>query len=72
MGEGEFLMYLDPGTRQNRYRHYHIWEGNRIVEFRIQFEALIDGEWHPIVRYDTAQGQPHRHLIQANGSETKE
>jgi len=72
MGEREFLIYLDPGERQNRYRHHHVWEGNQILEFRIQFEALIDGEWHPIVRYDTAHGQPHRDLIHADGSETKE
>lgn len=44
MGERELLIYLDPARRRNRYRHYHAWEGNQVVEFRIQFEALIDGE----------------------------
>ena len=72
MGEREFLIYLDPDKRQNRYRHYHVWEGNQIVEFRIQFEAWVDGEWYPIVRYDTAHEQPHRDLIHVDGSETKE
>ena len=72
MGEREFLIYLDPGERRNRYRHHHAWEGNQIVEFRIQFEAWIDGTWHPIVRYDTAHERPHRDLIHADGSETKE
>lgn len=72
MGEREFLIYLDPEKRQNRYRHYHSWEGNTVVEFRIQFEALIDGEWVVIVRYDTAHGHPHRDLMRSDGSETKE
>ena len=72
MGEREFIIYLDPKTRRNRYRHYHVWEGNEIVEFRIQYEALIDGEWCPIVRYDTAHNTPHRDVIHSNGTETKE
>ena len=72
MSERDFLIYLDPGVRQNRYRHHHVWEGNQIVEFRIQFEALIRGKWYPIVRYDNAHGNPHRDLIHPDGSETKD
>ena len=72
MGEREFLIYLDPDKRQNRYRHSHSWEGNKVVEFRIQFEALISGEWYVIVRYDTAHGRPHRDIMDPDGTETKE
>ncbi len=72
MGEREFLIYLDPDKRQNRYRHYHSWEGQKVVEFRIQYEALMNGEWIVIVRYDSAHGRPHRDLIHSDGSETKE
>jgi hypothetical protein len=72
MGEREFLIYLDPTTRRNRYRHYHAWEENQIVEFRVQYEALIDEEWVPVVRYDTAHGRPHRDVLHPDGSETKE
>lgn len=72
MGEREFLIYLDPARRRNRYRHYHTWEGNQVVGFRIQFEALIDGEWVAIVRYDTAHKRPHRDVMHPDGSETKE
>lgn len=39
MGNREFLVYLDPEKRQNRYRHYHAWEGKRIMAFCIQYEA---------------------------------
>ena len=58
MGEREFMIYLDPEERLNRYRHYHVWQQNSIVEFRIQYEALIEEEWRPIVRYDSAHGSP--------------
>jgi len=72
MGEREFLIYLDPDQRHNRYRHYHVWEGNKVAEFRIQYEALIAGEWIVIVRYDTAHGRPHRDVMQPDGTEIKE
>jgi hypothetical protein len=72
MGEREFVIYLDPATRQNRYRHYHAWEGKQILEFRIQYEALIDGEWFAVVRYDTAHGHPHRDILHPGKAETKE
>ena len=43
MGEREFLIYLDPETRLCRYRHYHVWQGTQIVEFRIQLEITVAG-----------------------------
>ncbi|MCQ3935818.1 MAG: hypothetical protein DPW18_02105 [Chloroflexi bacterium] len=72
MGEREFLIYLDPETRLCRYRHYHVWQGSRIVEFRIQLEIMIAGIWYPVVRYDTAHGKPHRDILHPNGRQTKE
>ena len=72
MGGREFLIYLDPEERQNRYRHSHSWEANEVVGFRIQFEALIDDGWIVIVRYDMAHDRPHRDIMHPDGSETKE
>lgn len=72
MGEREFMIYLDPEKRLNRYRHYHVWQQGNIVEFRIQYEALIEGKWRPIVRYDSAHGSSHKDTLHPNGSETKE
>jgi hypothetical protein len=71
MGEREFLIYLDPETRLCRYRHYHVWEGKEIIEFRIQLEILVAGEWHAVVRYDTAHGRPHCDILHPNGRQTK-
>ena len=72
MGQREFLIYLAPPTRKNRYRHYHAWEGKQIIEFRIQYEAFIENQWFSIVRYDTAHGRPHRDILRPSGRETKE
>ena len=71
MSEKEFLIYLDEG-QENRYRYWHRWVQGEIVEFRIQYEAFIAGRWHPIVRYDSAHGQPHRDVLHPSGPEMKE
>jgi hypothetical protein len=70
VGEREFIIYLDE-AQENRYRHWHVWERGEIVEFRIQYEALIAGQWQPIVRYDSAHGEPHRDTLHADGTQTK-
>ena len=67
----EFIAYLDE-SNENRYRHQHVRERGRIVEFRIQYEALIAGLWHPVVRYDSAHDQPHRDILHPDGTQTKE
>ncbi len=71
MSEREFLIYLEPEIRTCRYRHYHISRSREIVEFRIQLEILVDNEWHPVVRYDTAHGKPHRDILTPGGEQSK-
>jgi hypothetical protein len=71
MGEKEYIVYLSP-ERQDRFRYYHDLESGRIVHFRIQYEALVRGEWQAIVRYDTAHGWPHRDLLHPNGTQEKQ
>ena len=71
MSEKEFVIYLDE-AHENRYRHRHVWEPGEIVEFRIQYEAFIAGQWHSVVRYDTAHGEPHRDVLHPDGTQTKE
>ena len=71
MGAREFLIYLDV-AHENRYRHWQVWKRSQIVEFRIQYEAHIAGQWHPIVRYDTAHGVPHKDTLHPDATQTKE
>jgi hypothetical protein len=35
----------------------------RVVDFVVQCEALLDGEYHAIVRYDGSHNHPHRDLL---------
>jgi len=55
---------------RNRYRHYHLVE-KKILEFRVQYEAYLQGKWHAIVRYDTAHGFAHRDVMHPDGTTTK-
>jgi hypothetical protein len=56
--------------QENRYRHWHVWDRGRVVEFLIQYEAFIVGQWHPVIRYDTAHGQLHRDTLHPDGTQT--
>ncbi len=70
MGETIYIIDLTPDG-ENRYRHRHILERKRIVEFSFQYEALIDDRWHAIVRYDTVHGFAHRDVMHPDETETK-
>ena len=70
MGEKSFVVPLGDSDC-DRYRLYCVTEKGQVLVFRVQYEALIDGEWRPIVRYDTAHGFPHRDLLHPNRLEEK-
>lgn len=45
-------------------------EQGRIVDFRLNYRARIEGGWHEVVRYDTAHAQPlhiHRYWVPHRG-----
>jgi hypothetical protein len=69
-GEKEYLVYLSP-EHADRFRYYHNLERGKISRFRVQYEALIGGEWRAIVRYDTAHGRPHKDLLHPDGTQDK-
>ena len=60
------------GSPIDRYRHLHVSDRGKVLEFTIQYEAHTDGVWHEIVRYDMAHGRPHKDLLHPDGTETKE
>ncbi|HUT04928.1 MAG TPA: hypothetical protein VM163_13660 [bacterium] len=64
----EYVIRLGP---KDRYRHVHIRVRGRIVFFRVQLETLLDEEWRPVVRYDTAHGFAHRDLLDRRGNTIK-
>lgn len=46
-------------------------ERNRVLRFVVQLECCFDGEWYPVVRYDTAHGFAHRDVLYPSGKVEK-
>jgi len=44
----------------------------KIVSFVVQYEALIQGQWRAVVRYDTAHRFAHKDILHPDGSVDKQ
>ena len=55
----------------DRKRHEHVTNQGRVIRFVVQYETFVEGEWHPVVRYDTAHGLPHMDRILSDGTTEK-
>jgi len=58
-------------TLNDRKRHEHVVDQGRVIQFVVQYEIFIEGQWYPVLRYDTAHGFPHVDRIRANGTVEK-
>ena len=67
----EYTQYLTEG-REDRMRVRIATEKAEVVQFAVQYEALIGGTWHPIVRFDTAHIFSHKDLMHPNGRQDKQ
>jgi hypothetical protein len=63
-----YLRLLAEDTRQ---RHEHFRDGSGVLGFCVQLEVLVQGQWRPVVRFDTAHGLSHKDILHANGSAEK-
>ena len=69
---GEKFWIQDFETRIDRLRVHFITEGGQVKSIVvIQYEAYIDGKWHPIVRFDEAHDFFHRDVLSPTGSQEK-
>ncbi len=66
----EYVFYLSA-KQFDRLRVKFYKEKILILEFVVQYEAKISGEWQTIVRYDTRHNFAHRDLIYPNGKTVK-
>ena len=66
--EREFVILL---SHDSRVRHYHSRLKQQVIEFMVQLEVNIKGEWRPVVRYDTAHGFAHRDIFYGDGRAEK-
>lgn len=46
-------------------------ERGRVLSFVVQLERLIENEWQPVIRYDTAHGFAHCDLLWPDGAQDK-
>lgn len=53
-------LYIIPYSRVARKRHYHKTERGRVVNFVVQLEVKVEGEWKQVVRYDCTHKFVHR------------
>ncbi len=58
-------------TLNDRRRHEHVTERGMVIRFMVQYETFIEGEWRPVIRYDTAHGFPHVDRIRPDGTVEK-
>src|SRR3990172_7229605 len=58
-------------TLNDRKRHEHVTEYGVVKRFAVQYETFIDGNWRPVIRYDTVHGFPHMDRIHPDGTVEK-
>ena len=39
----------------------------QVTSFTLQLETFVDGQWRPVVRYDSAHDYPHRDILDWDG-----
>jgi len=64
----EFRRFFDDRTAA---RVYFELERDRVLSFVVQLECLFNGDWSPIVRFNTAHGFPHRDTLHPSGEIAK-
>ncbi len=47
-------------------------EKGRVTRFVVQYQALIEGAWKAVVRFDTAHGYAHKDTLHPDGSKEKQ
>jgi hypothetical protein len=46
-----------------------ISEGEEVLDSSVQYVARIEGQWYPIVRFDTAHGHAHMNISRSDGTQ---
>lgn len=59
--------YFLPLAPDNSVRIRITTDKGDVITFTVQYETWLDGEWVPVVRYDTAHGQAHIDFLDHGG-----
>ena len=65
MGVSDWTIFLRDDLRLDSHIEYDRGEP---TEFSFQLSGYVLGEWVTLVRYDTAHGEPHRHICYPDGT----
>lgn len=65
------IEYVAALGSDGRRRTCHERIEGKVVCFTVQYEISVQGQWHPVVRYDTAHGFAHRDLMHPDGRKEK-
>lgn len=65
MGASEWTTFLSDELRLDARIEYERGDPTR---YAFQLSGFVDGEWVDLVRYDTAHGEPHRHISYPDGN----
>ncbi len=65
MGTSEWTTHLSDRLRLDARIEYELGNPTR---YAFQLSGFVDGEWVDLVRYDTAHGEPHRHIYYPGGN----
>ena len=71
MQEIGYLIYLSAELN-DRLRVSAQKEKGEILEFTVQYETMISGNWQALARYDTAHSFSHKDIIKPDGSVIKQ
>jgi len=64
--------WIENLTHQDRLRVEFTARKGGVIEIGlIQYEAEIEGQWKPLVRYDMAHGFFHRDILKPDGTQEK-
>lgn len=66
------VRYDRPLGQSARKRHYHKTEHGKVIEFMVQLEVEVKGEWMGVIRYDCAHGFAHMDRYNVEGNRKKE
>ena len=63
--------YVQVVNGRNRIRVRFTKDRGRILDFVVQYETQVKGEWQAVIRYDTAHGRPHTDVMRPDGNKEK-
>lgn len=55
-----------------RKRYYHKTDKGKVIDFVVQLEVEVQGEWRPVIRYDCAHAYAHIDRYNLQGEREKE